>query len=119
MLNPIVFSVFSKLDSWIAARNVHSPEDVAQEPFPGEASSPSHVELTTNWPGSAAGVGPGLGCTHGNGVVAGVAVTVGVGLEVGAAVGVGVQTEQKVGVGVAAGHSAFTQSSAVHCVPSP
>src|SRR5438105_265731 len=102
MLNPIMFSVSSIFDSWIAARNVHSPEEVVQEPSPGEASSPSHVELTTNRPGSGAGADPGLGLTHGKGVVgAGVAVEVGVG----AAVGVGVPGVSTGEPGTLGGHS--------------
>ena len=86
MLKVIVSFPKRAFASWIAARSVHSVGiEVAQEPLPGDASTPSPVELTTKVAGGGVWVGgPGVG----------VAVTVGVGVAVG---------EVDVGVGVGVG----------------
>src|SRR5438876_4974131 len=84
MLKVIVFRPTRAFASWIAARSVHSVGiEVAQEPLPGDASTPSPVELTTKVAGGGVWVGgPGVGVA--------VTVGVGVGVSVGEGVGVGV-----------------------------
>src|SRR5436309_14710580 len=84
MLKVIVSFPKRAFASWIAARSVHSVGiEVAQEPLPGDASTPSQVELTTHVAGGVDWVGgPVVGVAGTVGVSAGVSVVEGVGVAV-------------------------------------